>query len=73
MGKRTMTEALRKAVRDSGLSMYAVAKGSGLELQSLLRFMREEQSLRLDKADQLAEFFGLEVVKRKGGRRGKRV
>jgi hypothetical protein len=30
----------------------------------LLRFVRGDQSLRLDMADKLAEYFGLELTKR---------
>jgi cyanate lyase len=68
-----MTEALRKAARESGLSRYAIARGAGLEYASLARFLDGKQSLRLDKADALADFLGLEVTKQKGGRGGKRV
>lgn len=65
----TMTQTLRKAVRDSGLSLYAIAAGSGLTRPSLSRFMAGTQSLRLDMADKLAEYFGLEL--KPAGRRRK--
>ena len=60
----TMTELLRAALRESE-SMNQVAKDTGLIRQSLSRFMRGEQSLVLDKAERLAEYFGIEC-KRKG-------
>ncbi len=58
---RTMTDTLRKAIRESGLSLYAIAAATGVKRPSLSRFMAETQSLRLDKADALAKFFKLEL------------
>jgi hypothetical protein len=68
MGKHkprtTLTEVLRTAMRESGLSAYRIAKDTGLVVTSVIRFMDGETSLRLDKADMLAEYFGL-VLERK--------
>jgi len=58
---QTMTDRLRKAIRDSGLSLYAIAAKTGLKRPSLSRFMAGTRSLRLDKADILATFFKLEL------------
>jgi len=60
----TITEALRQAVKDSGLSQYAICKATGMEPCSLMRFADGRTSLRLDKADALAEFLGLVLVKK---------
>jgi len=38
---------------------------TGIAGTSLLRFMQGETSLRLDKADVLADYLGFELVKRK--------
>ena len=51
-------------------SLAAIERAIGVKRQSLAKFMRGEQSLRLESADKLAAHFGLEVVKRKGKRRG---
>jgi plasmid maintenance system antidote protein VapI len=59
-----LTDALRRALRDSGTPMLALAKAAGVERMSLVRFARGERSLRLDKADRLAAYFGLALVKR---------
>jgi|CXWL01.1.fsa_nt_gi transcriptional regulator with XRE-family HTH domain len=61
-----MTDALRKAIEDSGLTLYRIAKDTGIEQASLLRFNSGRQSLRLDLADKLAAYFGLTVTKQKG-------
>jgi len=60
-----MTDVLRTAIQESGLTRYRIATDTGIGETSLMRFMRGETSLRLDRADALAEYLGLELVKRK--------
>jgi plasmid maintenance system antidote protein VapI len=67
----TLTETLRKAVRDSKLTLYRIGLDSGVKRQSLERFMANRQSLRLDMADKLAAFFRLELRPAKGRRKAK--
>ena len=55
----TMTSLLRQALRDAE-SVRVVAKATGVQQASLVRFMNGEQSLRLDMADRLAAYFGIE-------------
>lgn len=68
----TVTDVLRTALNeaiDGGSSFREVERETGIVRQSLMPFARGEQSLRLDKADKLAAYFGLElkpVSKRKG-------
>jgi hypothetical protein len=67
-----MTEALRTALNDaieSGETFRSIERETGIVRQSLVPFARGEQTLRLDKADLLAEYFELELkptTKRKG-------
>ena len=59
-----MSDVLRQAIRErleTGLPMLRLAKETGIERVSLIRFARGDQSLRLDIADRLAEYFGLEL------------
>ena len=58
--KPTMTESLREALNQAE-SFNSVERNTGVTRQSLMKFARGEQSLRLDKADILAEYFGIEV------------
>ena len=65
-----MTEALRDeeqviAIAESELSFKALERETGVLRQSLMKFAAGEQSLRLDAADKLAEFFGIEITRRK--------
>ena len=47
------------------LAFIEIERRSGVIRQILMKFARSEQSLRLDQADKLAAFFGLELTKRK--------
>jgi transcriptional regulator with XRE-family HTH domain len=65
MGKskaKTLTDVLRAAIERSGLTHYRIGRGAGIPESSLLRFMRGETSLRLDKADRLAAYLGFRLV-----------
>lgn len=59
--KGSMTALLRQAIVDSDKPMLVIAKETGLDRASLTRFRDGERSLRLDKADILAAYFGLET------------
>ena len=63
--KPKMTDVLKAAIEESGLSAYRISQDTGLVVSSILRFVNGETSLRLDKADVLAEYLGLELTKRK--------
>ncbi len=60
-----MTDALRAAIDDSDLSYSALERETGVKRQSMMKFVAGKQSLRLDVADKLAAYFGLEIVNRK--------
>jgi plasmid maintenance system antidote protein VapI len=60
----TISDVLRRAIVESGESLNALERATGVVRASLMRFVRGDQSLRLDKADRLAEHFGLEIRKR---------
>jgi ribosome-binding protein aMBF1 (putative translation factor) len=65
-----ISETIKAAVRDSGLSLYAIAKATKVNEDSLARFMRGDTSLRLDVADVLADYFKIECrrTRRQKGR-----
>lgn len=56
-----MTELLREALAEAE-SLSEIERQTGLKRQALARFMRGEQSLRLDLADTLAEHFGVSCI-----------
>jgi transcriptional regulator with XRE-family HTH domain len=58
------TIALRRGIAECGLSFIELERRTGVKRQSLMKFARGQQSLRLDMADRLLACLGLEVVKR---------
>jgi plasmid maintenance system antidote protein VapI len=68
----SLSERLRRAIVESGEAHIALARATGVQRASIARFVRGDQSLRLDKADALAAYFGLELrtAKGKGKRKG---
>jgi plasmid maintenance system antidote protein VapI len=65
MSKRKMkapiTDLLRKTIAESGVPLLVLEKATGVKRASIMRFVRGDQSLRLDLADRLAEYFGLQL------------
>lgn len=59
--KQPMAEALKRAIESSGLTFKALERETGVTRQSLMAFMKGERTLRLDIADQVANYFGLIV------------
>jgi len=57
----TMSDTLKRAIAESGQSLIGIQRETGVNRISLIRFMRGETSLRLDVADKLATYFGLEL------------
>lgn len=56
-----VSEALRKAIRDSGLTLYRVAKDARVGYASLHRFMNNERTVSLDVFDRLCDALGMEL------------
>ena len=62
--KAPISDLLRQTIAESGISYNALQKGTGVTRASIMRFVRGDQSLRLDMADRLAAFFDLELRKK---------
>ncbi|MFH1731223.1 MAG: helix-turn-helix transcriptional regulator [Planctomycetota bacterium] len=73
MGKKqnTITEGIRRAIRASGQSRYAIAKASGVSEAALSRFMSGKRGLTTATLDRLADVLGLAVVAQRGRSRRK--
>jgi plasmid maintenance system antidote protein VapI len=67
-----ITDVLRDAIVQSGTAYRELERASGVKRQSLMKFVRREQTLRLDMADKLATYFGLQLTpNRKTNRKSK--
>lgn len=53
-----MANILKQAIADIGLPYLNIEQATGIKAASITRFMRGEQSLRLNTADKLAAYFG---------------
>jgi len=69
--KSPITDVLKRAVVESGISYKALSRQTGVARASIQRFIDGRQSIRLDMADRLAVFFGLAVVAGSGAKRSK--
>lgn len=61
----SITDVLRDAIVQSGISYKALSRETGVARASIQRFVDGRQSIRLDMADRLAAYFNLELRKRK--------
>lgn len=62
-----MSDELRRAVADSGKTLYRVAKDAGVNYSSLHRFMAGRQLPSVPVLDKLCVSLGLKLV-REGGK-----
>jgi plasmid maintenance system antidote protein VapI len=61
----SMTEVLREAIQASEIPLLTLEQETGVPRASIMRFVRGDQSLRLDIADKLAAYFNLHLVRRR--------
>jgi transcriptional regulator with XRE-family HTH domain len=62
MADMPLSGALRRAIRDSGLSYLKLEQETGVHRASVSRFVAGDRSLRLDVADKLAAYLGLTLA-----------
>jgi plasmid maintenance system antidote protein VapI len=64
-----LSEPLRRAIVESGFPFLKIEQDTGIHRASVSRFVAGKRSLRLDVADKLAAYFGLELrpARRKKG------
>jgi plasmid maintenance system antidote protein VapI len=58
-----ITDLLRRTIAESGVPYKVLERETGVTRGSIMRFVEGRQSLRLDKADRLAAYFGLALRK----------
>jgi len=57
-----LSDQMRQAIEDSGLSRYAIAKETGIDQAALSRFIHGQMGLSLDALDRLGEFLQLTII-----------
>jgi plasmid maintenance system antidote protein VapI len=63
--KKNIIDQLRRAMRDSGESEYAIAKAAGVPQSVVNRFVSGERGISLTTAAKLCEYLKLELVYRR--------
>jgi len=63
--QKPLSEQLRDAVKNAGVSRYRIAQETGITEGQLCRFVHGQSRLSLDTIDLLAENLELEVVPRR--------
>lgn len=66
-----VTETLRRAIKQSGMSRYEIAKETGIAQSMLSRFVTARRGLSLGAVDRLAAFLKLELVERSTRRKAR--
>ena len=59
----TLSDELRQAIVDSGLTLYRVAKDSGVSYGVMYRFAADERDITLTTAGKIADALGLHLAK----------
>ena len=67
-----LTDQIRQAIDDSGLTRYRIAKETGIDESTLAKFYNARRGLSLGNLDRLSEYLRLRIVmdrkpKKKGG------
>jgi plasmid maintenance system antidote protein VapI len=71
MKPHPLSEQLRSAIRDSGMSRYAVARAIGLDQSVMSRFMAGKSGLSVETIDKLGTLLGLRLTTTKTPQKGK--
>jgi transcriptional regulator with XRE-family HTH domain len=57
-----LTDQLRKAIDDSGLTRYRIAQETGIDESALAKFYNGHRGLSMEALDALGEYLGLRIV-----------
>lgn len=57
-----LSDQLRQAIADSGMSRYRIAQDTGIDESALAKFFNGQRGLSLASLDALVEYLDLEVV-----------
>ena len=65
--KRPLSEQLRQAVENSGLTHYRISKDTGIDPAVISRFMSGKAGMTLASLDKLVAYLDLELTPRRKG------
>jgi transcriptional regulator with XRE-family HTH domain len=59
---RKITDQIRQAIDDSGLTRYRIAQDTGIDESTLAKFYNGHRGLSLENLDRLGVYLGLRIV-----------
>ena len=59
---KKLTDQLRQAIDDSGLTRYQIAKATGIDESALAKFYNGHRGLSMDALNALGEFLQLTII-----------
>ena len=62
MARKSFSDQIRAAIRQSGLSQYAIWTACGIDKASMSRFMTGKGGLTLELLDRIADLIGMKVT-----------
>ena len=60
--RKQLTEQLRQAIEECGVSRYEIAKHTGIDESALAKFFNGHRGLSMETLNALGEFLELEIV-----------
>lgn len=64
-----LTDQLRQAIDDSGLTRYRIAQDTGIDESALAKFYNGHRGLSMEVLDRLGEYLDLTITMRKQGKK----
>jgi len=69
---KKLTDQVRQAIDDSGVTRYQIAQDTGIDESALAKFYNAHRGLSLDNLDRLCEYLGVRIViDRNPGKKGR--
>jgi transcriptional regulator with XRE-family HTH domain len=69
MPKKPLSDQIREAIQNAGVSRYRISKATGITEAALSRFLHGKSGISLDTLDILGEYLGLDITARKTPKR----
>ena len=67
----TLSDEVRQAIDDSGLTRYRIAQDTGIDQAALSKFYNGQRGITSDTLDRLGEYLGLRIVMDRKTKKGK--
>jgi len=68
---KTMTDQVREAIDDCGVTRYRISQDTGIDESTLAKFYHGQRGMSLDNLNLLFEYLGLRIVTDRKLKKGK--